>query len=112
MPRQYYVYILTNERRTVLYTGFTNNLCRRIWQHKQGLGSRFTSRYQCSKLVFFEVYEDSYNAISREKQIKAGSRGRKLRLIESMNPRWLDLYDDFESPIAPKARLLRAPPSQ
>jgi putative endonuclease len=95
-----------------LYTGFTNNLCRRIWQHKQGLGSRFTSRYHCSKLVFFEVYEDSYNAISREKQIKAGSRGRRLRLIESMNPRWLDLYDDFESPIAPKARLLRAPPSQ
>ena len=93
MTRQYYVYILTNLRKTVLYTGVTNNLARRAWQHRNHQGGAFTSRYQCSRLVLYEVYKDSYNAISREKQIKAGSRRRKVELIERTNPGWRDLYE-------------------
>jgi putative endonuclease len=93
--RQYYVYILTNKRKTVLYTGVTSNLIRRVWQHKRGEGSEFTSRYHCSLLVFYEVFHDSYNAITREKQIKAGSRRRKLELIELVNPEWRDLTDQL-----------------
>ena len=81
MVRQYYVYIMTNPRKTVLYTGVTNDLVRRVWQHRNGHGGRFTGRYHCSKLVLYEVFKDSYNAITREKQIKAGSRGRKVELI-------------------------------
>jgi putative endonuclease len=93
MSRQYYVYILANQRKTVLYTGITNDLVRRVWQHRREHGDHFTSRYHCSRLVFYEVYQDSYNAITREKQIKAGSRSRKLELIEQMNPDWQDFYE-------------------
>jgi putative endonuclease len=95
MARQYYLYLLTNDRRTVLYTGVTGDLLRRVWQHKQQTGNGFTSRYHCSSLVFYEIYHDPYTAIRREKQIKAGSRARKLRLIQEMNPAWLDLYDSL-----------------
>ena len=77
MSRQYYVYIVSNRRGTVLYTGVTNDLLRRVWQHRKGLGAEFTSKYRCSKLVFYEIFTDSYNAITREKQIKAGSRRRR-----------------------------------
>lgn len=93
MVRQYYVYIMTNPRKTVLYTGVTNDLVRRVWQHRNGQDGGFTGRYHCSKLVLYEVFKDSYNAIVREKQIKAGSRRRKVELIERMNPEWRDLYD-------------------
>jgi putative endonuclease len=95
MTRQYYVYIMTNPRKTVLYTGVTKDLLRRVWQHRNGQGGGFTTRYQCSKLVLYEVFKDSYNAIAREKQIKAGSRRRKVELIERMNPEWRDLYDEL-----------------
>jgi putative endonuclease len=93
MVRQYYVYIMTNPRRTVLYTGVTNDLVRRVWQHRNGQAGGFTKRYHCSKLVLYEVFKDSYNAIVREKQIKAGSRRRKVELIERTNPEWRDLFD-------------------
>lgn len=92
MPRQYYVYIMTNARRTVLYTGVTNDLVRRVCQHRSRRGGRFTGRYNCVKLVHYEIYRDSYNAILREKQIKGGPRRRKLELIEQTNPEWRDLY--------------------
>ena len=95
MTRQYYVYIMTNPRKTVLYTGMTNDLARRTWQHRNGQGGGFTTRYQCSELVLYEVFKDSYNAILREKQIKAGSRRRKIELIERVNPEWRNLYDEL-----------------
>ena len=93
--RQFYVYILTNKAQTVLYTGITNDLKKRAWEHGSGLGSKFVSRYRVSRLVYFEVFEDPYEAISRENQIKAGPRRRKVALIEKTNPRWRNLADDF-----------------
>ena len=96
MDRQYYVYILTNSRNTVLYTGVTNDLLKRICQHRTGQGGRFTAKYGCTKLVLYEILRDSYSAIAREKQIKAGSRRRKIELIERMNPGWLDLHDHLQ----------------
>ena len=95
MPVQYYVYIMANTRNTVLYTGVTSNLIRRTWEHRDEQGRGFTARYHCTKLVLFEVFKDSYNAIAREKQIKAGSRRRKIELIERGNPEWRDLYDEL-----------------
>ena len=73
MRRQYFVYVVANAHHTVLYTGVTNDLLRRVWEHRQGFGGKFTAKYSCSKLVFYEVYLDPHHAISREKQIKAGS---------------------------------------
>jgi putative endonuclease len=96
MRRQYFVYVLTNTYHSVLYTGVTNDLLGRVWRHRAGVGGKFTAKYACSKLVFYEVYLDPYNAIAREKQIKAGSRNRKIALIEFMNPAWLDLYDQLQ----------------
>jgi len=93
--REFYVYILTNKKHTVLYTGVTGNLYERVRQHKAGKGSKFTSRYHTNKLVYLETYENAYDAISRKKQIKAGSRQDKLNLINEMNPRWKDLLDDL-----------------
>jgi putative endonuclease len=95
MKQQYYVYIMTNKHHTVLYTGVTNDLVRRVHEHKTGLGSTFTSRYNVTKLVYYEVCEGPQSAISREKQIKAGPRRKKLDLIESMNTDWQDLSEDF-----------------
>ena len=93
MPGQYFVYVLTNTYHSVLYTGVTNDLLGRVWRHRAGVGGKFTAKYACNKLVFYEVYLDPYNAIAREKQIKAGSRKKKLALIEAMNPNWADLYE-------------------
>ena len=73
----------------------TNNLVRRIYEHKEKLIEGFTKKYNCSKLVYYEILNDPYNAITREKQIKAGSRKKKIKLINSMNPNWKDLYDDL-----------------
>ena len=95
MGRQFFVYILTNQRRTVLYTGVTNDLKKRGYQHRHKLIPGFTSRYNVDKLVYYEVFEDAYNAISREKQIKGGSRQKKIDLINSMNPQWRGLYDEL-----------------
>ena len=86
---------MTNKNNTVLYAGMTNNLVVRIHQHKNGLNEGFTKRYNINKLVFYEIFSDVNQAIQREKQIKAGSRKRKLLLIKKMNPDWRDLSDDF-----------------
>ena len=86
---------MTNKRNTVLYTGVTNNIRRRVYEHKQKLAGGFTKKYNIVKLVYYEVFGDSISAISREKQIKAGSRRRKEELINSVNPEWRDLSDEF-----------------
>lgn len=88
----YYVYMLTNQANRVLYTGVTNDLVRRVYQHKNFTIPGFTSKYKTTKLVWFEHTEDVNSAIDREKQIKAGSRAKKIQLIEQMNPEWTDLY--------------------
>jgi putative endonuclease len=93
--KEYCVYIMTNQYNTVLYTGVTNNLKRRVWQHKEGFGSIFTSKYRVTKLVYYEVYENVNLAISREKQIKGGSRQKKLDLINGFNPDWRDLDEEI-----------------
>jgi putative endonuclease len=93
--KDYCIYIMTNKYNTVLYTGVTNNLKRRVWEHKEGLGSLFTSRYRVTKLVYYEVYENINLAIAREKQIKGGSRQKKLDLVNGFNPDWHDLYDEI-----------------
>ena len=95
MSESYYIYIMTNKHNTVLYTGMTGDLRRRAYQHRTGRGGGFTSRYNAGKLVYYEVTEDAISAIAREKQIKAGSRQKKLDLIEAMNPEWRDLYDEL-----------------
>jgi len=93
--KQYYVYIMTNVRNTVLYVGVTNDLIRRVYEHKCGLVDGFTKKYNIAKLVYYEVFEDIENAILREKQIKAGSRQKKVHLINSTNREWCDLYDEL-----------------
>jgi len=90
-----YVYITTNKNNTVLYTGVTSDLVKRVYEHMNKLADGFTRKYNAVKLVYYEVFDDISEAIRREKQIKGGSRDNKVRLIESMNPRWDDLYDDI-----------------
>ena len=92
MSREPSVYILANRRQGTLYTGVTSNLAERVFQHREGLTPGFSSRYACNRLVFYERYERMDEAIAREKQIKGGSRARKIALIEAMNPDWKDLY--------------------
>ena len=89
--RQSFVYTLTNKYNKVLYTGVTSNLGKRTHEHKEKLVSGFTKRYNLTKLVYYEIFDDIGSAISREKQIKAGSRAKKLALVRSMNPEWEDL---------------------
>ncbi len=86
---------MTNKNNTVLYTGVTNDLIRWVYEHKNKLIKGFTSRYNIVKLVYFEELSDIRNAIAREKQIKAGSRKKKEDLINSFNPDWKDLYEEF-----------------
>lgn len=93
MSKQFYVYIMTNKYNRVLYIGITNDLKRRVYEHRNKLYEGFTKKYNISKLVFYEIYQDSYEAITREKQLKAGPRTKKLELIENMNLDWEDLYD-------------------
>ena len=89
-----YIYIMTNQNNTTLYIGVTNNLVRRVWEHKNKVHKRaFTARYNLDKLVYYEIYEDELTAIQREKTLKAGNRERKNQLIESMNPEWKDLFE-------------------
>ena len=89
------IYILANKPNGTLYTGVTSNLQQRIWQHREEQVEGFTQKYGCKMLVFFELHSTMENAIAREKQIKAGSRKKKLTLIESMNPEWPDLYEEI-----------------
>ncbi len=86
---------MTNEYNTVLYTGVTNDIQRRVSEHKSKLIEGFTKKYNVTKLVYYEIYDDSYTAISREKQIKAGSRQKKINLVNSINPEWKDLYEEL-----------------
>ena len=88
----YCIYILTNRTNKVLYTGVTSDLPGRVYQHKNKLVKGFTQKYNIDKLVYYEVAESAYGAITREKQIKAGSRKKKIELIYSINPEWNDLY--------------------
>ena len=92
----YYVYILTNKTGTVVYTGVTNDLIRRIYEHKHKADpNSFTAKYDVHKLVFFEETSSRYEAISREKQIKSWSRRKKNQLVETLNPKWEELYDQL-----------------
>jgi putative endonuclease len=95
MQKQYCVYIMTNQRHTVLYAGVSGDLQRRVFQHREKLLPGFTSRYNVSKLVYYECTEDASAAIAREKQIKAGSRRKKIELVNRLNPEWRDLFDDL-----------------
>lgn len=92
--KRYCVYIITNAHHTVLYTGVTNDLQRRVMEHRKGK-SDFTKKYNITKLGFFECGDDINIAITREKQIKGGSRQRKIDLINSMNPEWKDLFEEY-----------------
>ena len=95
MTKQPAIYIITNKRNGTLYTGVTSNLIQRIYQHKNGLTPGFSHRYGCKKLVYYEIFDEMQYAIFREKQIKAGSRKKKLKLIETLNPEWKDLYESL-----------------
>jgi putative endonuclease len=92
--RSYYVYILASRTR-VLYVGVTNNLQRRVYQHRTGTASQFTARYRTTRLVYCEETPDIPDAITREKQIKGWTRAKKIALIEADNPQWIDLAGDW-----------------
>ncbi len=92
---QYYLYIMTNKKNGTLYTGVTNDLIKRVYKHKEGLIEGFTKRYNLKKLVYYEVFNDIREAIKREKAIKKWRREWKIKLIEKMNPDWMDLYDNI-----------------
>jgi putative endonuclease len=90
---------MTNHNNTVLYTGVTSDLIKRCFQHKNNhYPDSFTSKYKAHKLVYYEAFHDINSAIAREKQIKAGSRRKKIELIAAINPEWRDLYDDLTKP--------------
>ncbi len=91
----YFVYIITNPVYTVLYIGVTNDLERRMYEHKQKFVSGFASKYNCTKLVYFDTTEDVVSAIEREKELKGWVRRKKIALIENENPNWRDLSEDF-----------------
>jgi putative endonuclease len=90
------VYIMPSKRNGVLYTGVTSDLVARVYQHKNIIVPGFASQHGCKYLVYYESHEEMLSAIEREKQIKAGSRKKKLALIEKLNPVWRDLYDDLQ----------------
>ena len=92
----YYVYILSNNTHTTIYTGVTNNLVRRVYEHRHELADQsFTAKYKIHRLVYYEATNDVRAAIEREKQIKGWNRARKNKLVESMNPTWEDLYESI-----------------
>ncbi len=93
--RQAYVYILANASNVAIYVGVTSNLKKRVLEHKEKSVSGFAEKYGIDKLVYYEVADDPYGAISREKQLKGSSRSKKNALVESMNPGWRDLFDDI-----------------
>ncbi len=87
--------MMTNKNNSTLYTGVTNDLKRRVFEHKNKLLEGFTKKYNIDKLVFYEVYDEINNAIAREKQIKGGPRVKKIKLVEEINSKWNDLYDEI-----------------
>ena len=93
---EYYVYILSNKTNTTIYTGVSNNIMRRVYEHRENLNKRsFTARYNVHKLVYYEIYKEVEYAIAREKQIKSWSRARKNELVASVNPEWKDLFPEI-----------------
>jgi len=92
--KQYYVYILASKKNGTLYIGITNNLVRRVYEHKEGLVEGFTKKYNVKNLVYYEIHNSVYEAIKREKALKKWLRKWKIELIEKMNPTWKDLYKD------------------
>ncbi len=93
--RNFFIYMLTNIRRTVLYIGVTNNLQRRMAEHRSGIIDGFTKKYQCNLLVYFENAGEAYSAITREKEMKGWTRVKKNAIVNSMNPNWDDLYENI-----------------
>jgi len=93
--KQYYIYIMTNAQNGTLYTGVTNNLVRRVYEHRNKLVEGFTEKYDLNKLVYYEISDTVEVAIMREKQIKSGSRKKKLELINKFNKKWEDLYESI-----------------
>ena len=97
MSKQPAIYVLTNKPYGTLYVGVTSNLPVRIWQHKHKSVGGFSAKYNLTRLVYFELFDEMYDAIGREKQLKGGSRERKIALIEGVNPKWQDLYGQIVS---------------
>jgi putative endonuclease len=92
--KNYYVYILASGRYGTLYTGVTSDLIKRTWQHREGFVDGFATKYGVKRLVWYEVHDDAYAAINREKQIKKWNRSWKIKLIQERNPLWRDLFDE------------------
>jgi putative endonuclease len=97
MPKYYYVYIITNKKNGALYIGVTSDIVKRVWEHKQKFIDGFTKRYNIYKLIYFEQFIESMNAIKREKRLKKYNRQWKIDLIEKRNPQWNDLYEQIIS---------------
>jgi len=93
----YYVYLLASDRNGTLYLGVTNDIVRRVYEHKSKAVAGFTKRYAVDKLVWFEIYDDPTTAIAREKELKKWRRAWKIRLIEEQNPQWIDLYSQISA---------------
>jgi putative endonuclease len=102
MPKHYYTYIVASRSHT-LYIGFTSNIEQRMWQHKHKVFEGFSSKYNCNRLVLVEEYSSAGTAIAREKVLKGWLRARKIELIELSNPTWLDLSEDWGTPIVSNA---------
>ncbi|MEO0205246.1 MAG: GIY-YIG nuclease family protein [candidate division WOR-3 bacterium] len=94
MAKNYYVYILASRKNGTLYIGITNNLAKRIYEHKNNLVNGFTQRYSVHYLVYYEIFNNAYEAITREKRLKKWKRLWKIELIRKFNPEWKDLYDE------------------
>ena len=95
MNQGYYVYILSSQRNGTMYVGVTSDLVKRVWQHREAPADGFTKKYAVKRLVWFEAHGDMRAAITREKQIKKWNRSWKIRLIQTENPHWRDLYEDL-----------------
>ena len=95
MPKEYYVYILASKRNGTLYIGVTNNLLKRVYEHKSHLAEGFTKKYNINMLVYYEITDDIFSALTREKQLKKWERTWKIRLIEKKNPNWHDLHAEL-----------------
>jgi putative endonuclease len=93
--KQAFVYIMTNRPNGTLYVGAATNLVKRVWEHKQGLGSKFTSKYNLHRLIYFETHSGIEDAVARERRIKKWNRAWKIELIETLNPDWHELYDEL-----------------
>lgn len=89
------IYIMANKKNGTLYVGVTSNLIKRAYEHREGLIEGFTKKYSCKQLVYYEQHSTMYSALEREKQVKSGSRKKKLELIEKMNPNWKDLFSEI-----------------